>query len=123
MAAVADRVGMKASYPVAGAYPPSSVFDFVQGITAVSRDKTHQEAQLTWKPAPRRSSIGPYRCLIPEFDGATLPSSWRDALWAKFSTGAQTHDELRTHLGDFVNAYNFARRLKTLKGLTAYEYV
>ena len=35
----------------------------------------------------------------------------------------ETHDELRTHLGDLVNAYNFARRLKTLKGLAAYEYV
>jgi hypothetical protein len=30
----------------------------------------------------------------------------------------ETHDELRTHLCDFVDAYNFARRLKTLKGLT-----
>ena len=29
----------------------------------------------------------------------------------------ETHDELRTHLDDFVSAYNFARRLKTLKGL------
>ena len=27
-----------------------------------------------------------------------------------------THDQLRQHLGDFVTAYNFARRLKTLKG-------
>jgi transposase InsO family protein len=35
----------------------------------------------------------------------------------------ETHDELRTHLGDFVNAYNFARRLKTLKGLTPFEFV
>ena len=35
----------------------------------------------------------------------------------------ETHDELRNHLGDFVYAYNSARRLKTLKGLTPYEYV
>ena len=28
-----------------------------------------------------------------------------------------------THLADFVTAYNFAKRLKTLKGLTPYEYV
>lgn len=34
-----------------------------------------------------------------------------------------THDQLRTHLADFVSAYNFGRRLKTLKGLTPYEYV
>ena len=30
----------------------------------------------------------------------------------------ETHDQLRTHLRDFVDAYNFGRRLKTLKGLT-----
>ena len=34
-----------------------------------------------------------------------------------------THDQLRTHLADFVAAYNFARRLKTLKGLTPYEFL
>jgi transposase InsO family protein len=35
----------------------------------------------------------------------------------------QTHDQLRGHLADFVMAYNFARRLKTLKGLSPYEYI
>jgi len=35
----------------------------------------------------------------------------------------ETHDQLRQHLGDFVAAYNFARRLKTLRGLTPYEAV
>ncbi len=34
-----------------------------------------------------------------------------------------SHDQLRRHLADFVTAYNFARRLKTLKGLTPYEYI
>jgi transposase InsO family protein len=34
-----------------------------------------------------------------------------------------SHDQLRQHLGDFVAAYNFARRLKTLKGLTPYEFI
>ena len=34
-----------------------------------------------------------------------------------------THEQLRTHLDDFVAAYNFARRLKTLKGLTPYEFI
>ena len=27
------------------------------------------------------------------------------------------------HLADFMAAYNFARRLKTLSGLTPYEYI
>ncbi len=33
------------------------------------------------------------------------------------------HDQLRRHLCDFVAAYNFARRLKALKGLTPYEAI
>ena len=35
----------------------------------------------------------------------------------------ETHDQLREHLGAFLAAYNFAKRLKTLKGLTPYEYI
>jgi transposase len=35
----------------------------------------------------------------------------------------ESHQQLRQHLEDFVKAYNFARRLKTLKGLTPYEYI
>jgi hypothetical protein len=35
----------------------------------------------------------------------------------------EAHDELRVHLANFVTAYNFAKRLKTLKGLTPYEYI
>jgi transposase InsO family protein len=34
-----------------------------------------------------------------------------------------SHEQLTTHLNDFINAYNFARRLKTLKGLTPYEFL
>jgi transposase InsO family protein len=33
------------------------------------------------------------------------------------------HEQLESHLADFISAYNFARRLKTLKGLTPYEYI
>src|SRR5688500_4770623 len=34
-----------------------------------------------------------------------------------------SHDQLRTHLTLFLDAYNHARRLKTLRGLTPYEHV
>ncbi|GJE53409.1 hypothetical protein GOFOIKOB_6488 [Methylobacterium tardum] len=34
-----------------------------------------------------------------------------------------SHAQLRAHLADFVSAYNFARRLKTLRGLTPYEAI
>jgi transposase InsO family protein len=33
------------------------------------------------------------------------------------------HRQLRRHLDDFIAAYNFGRRLKTLKGLTPYEFI
>ena len=33
------------------------------------------------------------------------------------------HDQLERHLQDFIDAYNFARRLKSLNGLTPYEYI
>jgi transposase InsO family protein len=34
-----------------------------------------------------------------------------------------SHDQLRRHLDDFICAYNFGRRLKTLKGLTPYDFI
>lgn len=35
----------------------------------------------------------------------------------------QTHQHLKEHLHAFLMAYNFAKRLKTLRGLTPYEFV
>ena len=35
----------------------------------------------------------------------------------------ESHDQLVRHLADFLVAYKFARRLKTLNGLTPYEFV
>jgi transposase InsO family protein len=34
-----------------------------------------------------------------------------------------SHDQLRAHLRLFVDAYNHARRLKALRGLTSYEFI
>ena len=34
-----------------------------------------------------------------------------------------SHQQFEAHLVDFVSAYNFARRLKILKGLTPYEFI
>jgi hypothetical protein len=35
----------------------------------------------------------------------------------------ETHDQLKRHLHTFLMAYNLAQRLKTLRGLTPYEYI
>jgi hypothetical protein len=33
------------------------------------------------------------------------------------------HQQLDAHLADFVSAYTFGRRLKTLRSLTPYEFI
>ena len=45
-----------------------------------------------------------------------------------FQTGSKRynysdHQQLTDHLDLFVAAYNYARRLKTLKGMTPHEYI
>lgn len=35
----------------------------------------------------------------------------------------EDHTQLQRHLADFLDAYNFGRRLKMLKGLTPYEFI
>jgi len=35
----------------------------------------------------------------------------------------QTHQQLKEHLQTFLMSYNFARRLKTLRGLTPYQFI
>jgi hypothetical protein len=35
----------------------------------------------------------------------------------------ESHDQLGVHHADSMAAYNFARRLKTLSGLTPYKYI
>ena len=66
-------------------------------------------------PYLTRSSL--HRCLqrhgisrLPEVTGDKEPKR-------KFKTYPTAH------LHDFINAYNFGRRLKTLRGLTPYEYI
>ena len=34
-----------------------------------------------------------------------------------------SHERLRAHLATFLDAYNYAKRLKTLNGLTPFEYI
>ena len=35
----------------------------------------------------------------------------------------KTHEELKQHLHDFLMAYNFAKRLKSLKGKTPWQFI
>ena len=64
-----------------------------------------------------------HRLTNPWTNGQAERTNWtlKDATVKRYFY--ETHDQLRTHLTDFVMAYNFARRLKTLKGLTPYEFI
>jgi hypothetical protein len=42
---------------------------------------------------------------------------------AKVITCPRSRSQLKAHSNDFLQAYNFARRLKPLKGLNLYEYL
>ncbi len=50
-------------------------------------------------------------------DSLVVPSPWRPR------RDAYRRSQLRAHLQFFLDAYNHARRLKTLRGLTPYEHV
>jgi hypothetical protein len=45
----------------------------------------------------------------------------KDATVQRYHYGS--HEQLRHHLADFLDAYKYARRLKTLSWLTPYEYI
>lgn len=50
-------------------------------------------------------------------------TSCRRATLFTVGPGISASAAIRAHLSDYMAAYNFARRLKTLNGLTAYEYI
>ena len=67
----------------------------------------------------------------PWTDGQSLPRTRsgvermnrtiKEATVRRYHYGS--HEQLRSHLTDFISAYNYARRLKTLRGLTPLEFV
>lgn len=85
-----------------------------------------------WRDLPER--YGPYTTVYNRFNRWAKPNHpWtngqvermnrtiKDATVKRFHY--DSHDQLRAHLADFLAAYKFARRLKTLGGLTPYEYI
>jgi transposase InsO family protein len=99
----------------------------------------------TWTPAeirqmmarkePFRAHAFEYACALTDIDHRlTKPKHpWsngqvermnrtiKDATVRRFHY--DDHEQLRGHLDAFIQAYNFAKRLKTLKGLTPYEFI
>src|SRR4051812_22418594 len=74
--------------------------------------------------APSATSItGPPSpgTLAPNCQVERMNRTIKDATVKRFYY--ETHDQLRGHLANSVAAYNFAKRLKTLQGLTLYEFI
>ena len=99
----------------------------------------------TWSPAeikqmierkePFRAHAFEYACALADIDHRlTKPKHpWTNGQVERMNRTIKeatvrrfhydTADQLRSHLADLVTAYNFAKRLKTLKGLTPYEFI
>jgi hypothetical protein len=60
-------------------HPHAGIVDF---LVPGDPDRPGQSARV--EAMPEHGA----RCLIPGFDGAGFPRAWKDALWARFSTGA-----------------------------------
>ena len=56
-----------------------------------------------------------------EPDAHPTAVGWKEAAVRRDHDGS--HAELREHLSRFLLAYNHAKRLETLRGLTPYEFV
>lgn len=50
------------------------------------------------------------KCLIPGFDGTIFSVEWKDATVKR--NHYDDHAQLRRHLADFIDAYNFGWRLR-----------
>src|SRR3954462_10901867 len=67
-----------------------------EGVDGLLRDKTRKRGRTPLAPAtiakvlalPCGEPPKAATCLIPWFDGAVLSHEWKDALWARFCTGA-----------------------------------
>src|SRR6202020_1671058 len=79
---------------------------------------------LTISPSPSREqadSKAPTDHIPDNGQAERMNRTIKDATVKRYHY--QPHDQLVWHLGDFVAAYHFARRLKTLRGLTPYEFI
>jgi hypothetical protein len=77
---------------------------------------------LTIRPCPEENSRKGTAAIMPD-NGMVerMNRTIKEATVKRYHY--ESHDQLRAHLHLFVDAYNHARRLKTLTGLTPYQFV
>jgi hypothetical protein len=99
------------------AYSRQMRFDMICGANGSEHRRT--KPNHPWSPEDQKTVRG---TVFPR-DGQVerMNRTIKDATVKRFHH--DSHDQLRSHLADFMAAYNSARRLKTLSGLTPYEYI
>lgn len=81
-----------------------------------------QEGKLYLFVAIDRTSKCAYAELLPKYGKVErMNRTLKEATVKRYHY--ENHTQLREHLANFLSAYNFAKRLKTLHGLTPYEHV
>jgi hypothetical protein len=76
------------------------------------------------KPAKRKFRsypIGYFHLDIAEVQVERMNRTLKEATVQRYHYGS--HAQLKAHIHSFLMAYNFAKRLKSLKGLTPYENI
>src|SRR6266850_4664356 len=92
------------------------------GSQLTNRSRDHDALSHSFERVCREQGISPRLTKVnhpwTNGQGERMNRTLKEATVKKYSD--QTHQHLREHLQAFLMAYNFAKRLKTLRGLTPY---
>ncbi len=99
------------------------------GIQFADLPKNREKPAALWRghpvdrlPDPRhRASTHQAQPSLDQQPGRTDEPTLKEAAVRRYHY--EIHDQLESHLAVIPDAYNFARRLKTLRGLTLYEAI
>jgi hypothetical protein len=100
----------------------------VQDFTTVQyRKKIRTDRPLAYAHQPHlsraRHRASPYQAQpsVDQYQVEPMDRTLKEATVRRYHY--ETHRQLREHLGALLDAYNFAKRLKTLCGLTPFEAI
>src|SRR6266481_1147923 len=101
----------------------TSKFAFVQLVSKTGRTSASAFLMALIKAVPYKI----HTVLTDNGVQFTFPPRYADGPTARYMTHMFDmrcrENGIEHHLTDFINAYNYGRRLKTLKGLTPYEFI
>ena len=108
---------------LSGEFPHDEKIDAEKPKFTINKGNLAQyEAKLTEGHKFLLKTYDSYKMNVyPTHRQVDYPAEIKDATVKRYHYAS--HDELRQHLQLFVDAYNYGRRLKTLRGLTPHEFI